>query len=396
MRYNVEETGAVKKIISGLFFRLIKGFEIWVMIALLIWSSAVMDQIFFANTAVSAYRDEYIVGVYHSDGKVSSETIVSKRFEYTGMSAYDLYRSECEPVLDTITDPNAYDAYYYHYPQEEMIFFCSNISTQIISPALLMVLFIPVFFGKLFSDGTLKNYIACGHNKGAIYFASLIFCFAVDVLMVFINFLIFAGWCIYYAWKPPIYLPVVLTLIVCSMLLLFTITSICLAILFACSKRTVPVIVGLILAPCLLFTNAPVILPFLAISNSQEIVLDESYDEYINIYQKNNQERKYLQPFLFKLELSDFTQHIYYEGKEIRIFADSNLNPVKKCALVTAIYLNPASVYQFTFNFEEMAMPPYMICRDGLAAINIACNILWISVSNGIALAVFRKREIAS
>ena len=57
----------MKKIITGLFFRLIKGFEIWALIALLIWSSAVIDKIIFANVAVSAYRDDYIVGVSDSN-----------------------------------------------------------------------------------------------------------------------------------------------------------------------------------------------------------------------------------------------------------------------------------------------------------------------------------------
>lgn len=61
-----------------------------------------------------------------------------------------------------------------------------------------------------------------------------------------------------------------------------------------------------------------------------------------------------------------------------------------------AIFMNPASVYQFTFSYEGSDLPPYMICRDGLAAVNIACNIFWITLSSGIGVSVFRKREVAS
>lgn len=384
----------MKKIITGLFFRLIKGFEIWALIALLIWSSAVIDKIIFANVAVSAYRDDYIVGVSDSNGPVSSETIVSRRFEYTGVSASDLYRRECEPVINTIDDPDVYEHLFWC--DDEMVFICSSMGSRILAPAVLIVLFIPVFFGKLFSDGTLKNYIACGHSKGTIYFASLLFCFALDVFMVFLNFLIFAGWCLYYAWKPPIYLPVLLALLACSMLLLFSITSICLAFLLGSHKRALAFIVGFILVPCFLFTGAPTTAPYYAISYSRDIIEDENYQKYLDIYRNNDQEKKFLQPYLYRLELSDFSEHIYYEGEEINIFSESNLNPAVRCALELAIFMNPASVYQFTFSYEGSELPPYMICRDGLAAVNIACNIFWITLSSGIGVSVFRKREVAN
>jgi len=63
---------------------------------------------------------------------------------------------------------------------------------------------------------------------------------------------------------------------------------------------------------------------------------------------------------------------------------------------MTSIYINPAMIYQLTFNYEDVYFAPYMLYHDGLAAINISCNILWITASNGIALAVFRKRETSA
>ena len=180
------------------------------------------------------------------------------------------------------------------------------------------------------------------------------------------------------------------------MLLLFSITSICLAFLLASHKRALAFIAGFILVPCLLFTNAPTALAFEAVIYSRDIVEDENYDKYLNIYRKNREEGIYLQPYLWRLELSDLSEHIYYEGEEIDIFAESNLNPAVRCALELAIFMNPASVYQFTFSYEGSELPPYMICRDGLAAVNIACNMFWITLSSGIGVSVFRKREVAS
>ena len=48
----------MRKILSGLFFRLIKGFEIWAIIALLIWASVAIDKILFATSDISAFRNE--------------------------------------------------------------------------------------------------------------------------------------------------------------------------------------------------------------------------------------------------------------------------------------------------------------------------------------------------
>ena len=127
-----------------------------------------------------------------------------------------------------------------------------------------------------------------------------------------------------------------------------------------------------------------------------EQISNEDYQKYLDIYVDTRQEMKYLQPYLYRLDLSDFSEHIYYEGEELNIFTESNLNPASRCALELAVFLNPASVYQFTFQYDGYEIPPYMICRDGLAAVNIACNIFWITLSSGIGVALFRKQDVAS
>ena len=80
----------MRKILSGLFFRLIKGFEIWAIIALLIWASVAIDKILFATSDISAFRNESMNTVYDGNGKESPELLVQERFEHSGMSAYDL------------------------------------------------------------------------------------------------------------------------------------------------------------------------------------------------------------------------------------------------------------------------------------------------------------------
>ena len=380
----------MKKIFSGLFFRLIKGYEIWPLITLLIASSFVFEWYLTINQDF-LYDYRYEPG-YISEWSlyIGPETVKKARFENCGMSAYDLYRIDSEPVLY-----GADTGLPLSYEYDEMIFFCSSVGDMIIAPSVLIILFIPVFFGRLFSDGTLKNYIACGHSKGSIYLASLLFSFALDLFMVLINSLVFAGFCLYYAWKPPVYLPVVLALFASSMMLLFTITSICLAVLFITHSKVFPFIAGAAVEIILIFTTFMILLPINAILESKGIypVESEEFAEYREICTSEEREL-YHSVFYKKFDLSEFSIDMFHDGKEIKIEYDSSLPPAIRYSLLAAIYMNPAMIHQMTFSYEEFYIPPYVMYRDGLIAINIASNIFWITVVSGVAVMVFRKREI--
>ena len=387
----------MKKMFSGFIFRLTKGYEIAALIALLVFFSVVVDLYLFEQQTFSeTYSDE---GVSYYSGewgtvKIDHENYKDFRYENSGLTAYDLYRSDCEPVLKPANDNPL--SYFY---TDEMNFLCSSLGVFIIAPACLIVLFIPIFFGRMFSDGTIKNYISCGYSKRKIYTASLLFSIVLDLAMVFVSILIFAVFCLRYSWKPPIYLPVVITLFAASLLLLFTVTSVSLASLFISGKRIAPFIAGFLLTLIFIFTNIPTVLPVYMLIDDSELLKPQDskeFTEYMEIAEKNRNEGKYIQPFEIRLDVTDFKAKMYYEGKDLDIFSESKMPPASRYAIMTSIYINPAMIYQLTFNYEDVYFAPYMLYHDGLAAINISCNILWITASNGIALAVFRKRETSA
>ena len=168
----------MKKIITGLFFRLIKGFEIWALIALLITASfAINLQQAYDQVFLYLYRTEDKMTVSASDGDfvVDADNVRQYCFENSGMSAYDYYRKSIEPVPE-ISDNGQNILFGY----DEMMFLASSVSIQIVVPSILIVIFMPVFFGRVYSDGTMKNYLACGISKGTIYLSSLVFSFALD------------------------------------------------------------------------------------------------------------------------------------------------------------------------------------------------------------------------
>ena len=387
----------MKKIITGLFFRLIKGFEIWALIALLITASfAINLQQAYDQVFLYFYRSEDKMTVSTSDGDfvVDADNVRQYCFENSGMSAYDYYRKSIEPVPE-ISD-NGQNIFFGY---DEMMFLASSVSIQIVVPSILIVIFMPVCFGRVYSDGTMKNYLACGISKGTIYLSSLVFSFALDLFMVLINILVFAGFCLYYAWKPPLYLPVILAILASSVLFLFTITSICLSVLFVSAKRTATFIVGFLLEFLLVFNSFMTLIPLNKIIDSQPScpIDGKEFAEYKEIVKKNSEEGLYTTAFYEKLDLSEFSIKLFHEGKEIKVQGDSTLPPALKYTLLTAVYINPAMIHQLISPANmDIQIPIYMICRDGLAAVNIACNIIWITLSSGIGVSVFRKREVAS
>jgi hypothetical protein len=123
----------------------------------------------------------------------------------------------------------------------------------------------------------------------------------------------------------------------------------------------------------------------------------KEFAEYKEIVKKNNEEGLYTTAFYEKLDLSEFSIKLFHEGKEIKVQGDSTLPPALKYTLLTAVYINPAMIHQLIFPANmDIEIPLYMICRDGLAAVNIACNIFWITLSSGFGVSVFRKREVAN
>ena len=389
----------MRKILSGFLFRLLKGYEIWVLITLLLFASLYIDHSFLETYSFLELvrQKECIVyecsDFYEMSYDLYTHSIKDYRFETQGISAYDLYRYGAEALPEESAEKiiNGKNCAY-----NELNVFVYMIVTSGSLPMFLMMFFIPVFFGRMFTDGTIKNYLAGGHSKGKLYLSSLVFTFCLDLFLVFVNLLVFAFWCIYYEWKPPFYLPVVIALFAATLLLLFTVTSMSLAILFLTTRQTVSLIVGFLVSIyCLL--GSPTFGLWEKIYDTQSFN-ETGFEEYRDVFMSKGDAY-----FDQKLDLSEFAVRTYYKGRELVLINNSELEPVQKNTLLTVIYLNPLVVFDLTrahimsdiFNSTSLyEITPYMMCRDGLMAINIASNIFWISLMSGVVIIVNRKREV--
>ena len=236
----------------------------------------------------------------------------------------------------------------------------------------------------MFSDGTIKNYLACGFSKAKIYLSSFMLTIVIDVAVFLIRLLMFLLMCCILRWQPPIYLPVLIPSAVLSLLTLFTVTSICLASLFISTKKTVAFIVGFLMAFSFYISVSKVAM---ALFWNYEYIDNESaeFEEYRDIIKE-----KGINALSEKFNYEVFASDYYYDGKVIISYGiGDNVPAVAKGTMLTIIYADPVMIQSLEYSFT-----PYLLARDGVMYLSMGVNVFWTILATGIGACVFRKREI--
>lgn len=375
----------MKKILSGMFYNLFRGFEIWLLLILVVICGVFDD--------INNLRDCDVIAVgvfgetrdYSDEDRtliISPDNIDQFRYKGSGVSAFDVYRYHIEPLPKDVYDKLGYDMYYVPHDEANAVF--DRIKNLYIFPAILMAIFIPVFFGRLFSQGTIKNLLTCGYSKVMIYLASLIMSVVLDLALFLIRLLGFVLVCACLQWQPPVYLPVLIPSAVVSLLLLITISSFSLAALFISSKRTAAFVVGFIMAFSATISVSELASTFLW---NYEVVRtsaaeNEDYMDFVK------EQKQYLLEERFNF--GNFSSDFYYGDKLIiSLYAESSLPAPLRYVILALIYSDPALIQGADFMFE-----PYLMARDGLLYVSMGVNTIWIILSSGLGIAIFRKREI--
>lgn len=375
----------MKKILSGMFYNLFRGFEIWLLLILVVICGVFDD--------INNLRDYDVIAVgvfgetrdYSDEDRtliISPDNIDQFRYKGSGISAFDVYRYHIEPLPKDVYDKLGYDMYYIPHDEANTVF--DRIKNLYIFPAILMAIFIPVFFGRLFRQGTIKNLLTCGYSKVMIYLASLIMSVVLNLALFLIRLLGFVLVCACLQWQPPVYLPVLIPSAVVSLLLLITISSFSLAALFISSKRTAAFVVGFIMAFSATISVSELASTFLW---NYEVVRtsaaeNEDYMDFVK------EQKQYLLEERFNF--GNFSSDFYYGDKLIiSLYAESSLPAPLRYVILALIYSDPALIQGADFMFE-----PYLMARDGLLYVSMGVNTIWIILSSGLGIAIFRKREI--
>ena len=369
----------MKKIFSGFCYRFLKGYELWALIILTVLSSVYLNHVNMKGSyaALKINGETAFIGAENNIA-INRDNLDQYNFAGSGISAKDIYRSFLEPIPQETFDkinmsPSIIDS------EETLV--DNALNETFLFPAFLMLIFIPLFFGRLFSDGTVKNLIASGHSKRSIYLSSLIMTFCLDIMLFIINILIFVAFCLFYQWKPPLYYPLIISVLLIKLLIFFTSASLILAVLFISKKKTLTLIIGSVLFFGFFFR-----IPNPAISGLQTYVdaADGSAeDEYLAIVRE-----KGINVFDSKLDLTVYSKRFYYEDKEVLPYRCTLPDP-SRYILLAMIYLDPALI-----SHNDYVVPVYLLYRDGPLAINAVCDICWIMISCFAGMVIFNKREI--
>ena len=376
----------MKKILSGMLFRLVRGYEIWALLALFILISGYFTFVEIATLDYVAVKTGYTNTFYLDldDSVITKDNAEQFCYKNSGVSAYNLYRYRIEKIpqddFDKIyTDMKSEPVY------EVRTIFRLVFRSYLVA-SVLMVIFIPIFFGRLFSDGTIKNLVSGGYSKRLIYLSSLLLAFAIDLVLNVASLVIIAVLCLILQWLPPIYLPVLLRAFLLSVLLSFTITSVSIGSLFAGGKKTLTFILGFIMIATRFFSGS-----FLATGllwSGQALNYSEVNEETFEKIKANGPNS-----FEMKLDLSQFIEKYYVNGERvIYLFADESSYPKSVVNLLLAvIYTDP---YLIDSTIEYIGYDPYLMARDGIMAINFAANAFWTVLFNGAAIFILNKREL--
>ncbi len=379
----------MKKILAGMFFRLVRGYEIWALIGLFLFAVPYLtyEDVMTLDYLSAKYTPGYTYSYDYGEGEkvMSNDNADQFCYKNSGISAFDIYRARVEKIPQ-----EEYDRLHVEMgnnPFYEMEKIYQVIQRSFLIPAVLMTIFIPVFFGRLFSDGTIKNIVACGYSKGKIFISSLVMTAILDIALILSSFLIIAGICIWLKWQPPIYLPVLISAAVISVLLLFTITSVCMSVMFAGAKKTIAFVAGFIMLVVRFYPVSFFCTSLLWMGQSLSVAeMDQDVLEQLKKEGRGSLE--------IRVDLSQFVDKYYLNGEEIRYVwkEENDLPPAVTKPLIALIYLDPFLV-DLDYNVY-MGFTPYLMYRDGLMAINIASNIFWICCINGLGILVVNKREL--
>ena len=374
----------MRKLLSGYLFRMIKDPVIWVLLTLSVIASVYITSISFEelSTVTVLHTNKHFYLGNYNQVYIDADNAKEYRFESLGVSARDVEHLCLVPI-----DQDAFNLLFYGVNTaslESRMFNGFLVSLHYV-PAVVIALIIPIFFGRLFSDGTMKNHVACGYSKRKIYLSAMIFSFLVDILMILINILVFICYCIYYEWKPPMYLPSAFTALLVEVLIVFNVSAVVISALFASTRKTVTFIVGFLMLAFIFMESNPL----------TEVYYEHNVDAsntQAELAEYNRLAKEYgYNAFETKIILSKLSSEEYFGDRKIISADENNLPKALRTTIVTLIYLDPALTVRGELGYGGNNN----ICfRSGALFIESVANTLWIVASAGIGITLFKKREL--
>lgn len=367
----------MKKILAGMLYRLFRGFEVWALIALLLFSSFFLFECMNSHDVVNGHCTQMLLGGRETDFDGPEDV---REYCYANM---DIDVSYAYKYSNMPLEPELYAKIRNSFIPSETEALTSVIMDLPIFPVMLIAIFIPVFFGRMFSDGTIRNLITSGHSRGRIYFTSLLLAMVIDTLMMLISVGMVALLCLYFRWLPPVWLPVDLPLLLLDLFILYIVSALCIAVLFVSKKMTATFAVGFVMFAWVLFPFDATIMA--VVIESYTCTANENREFYDNVKEKGMVSVEY------SFVLQDYNLIMECDGATLGK-RESSLKPAVKNSLIACIYSSPLCAshsLKYYFGYCE-----YRVTKDGLVGLNLAVDILWMLIPTAAGYLIFRKKEL--
>ncbi len=244
-------------------------------------------------------------------------------------------------------------------------------------------IFISVFAGKYFDNGTLRNITVSGHRKETIFF-SVFLLNLISTTLITLSFLISTVvYVLACGLHPVIWWPYILIMLAVMFLLELSFTSLITCILFVLKKTVVAVIATIVLF--LVFLLAPIV------GYDTDALTDYWQTDNIAMILDVNRLEEYLRwdPMF---DDKDYKQYYVHENgkKDISTKTWDDL-PLKARAGITYIKSIPLSLF---VEYNTLQMNPYVYVDSGMALRNTITGFAWLILTPIAGVLLFRKTDI--
>lgn len=113
--------------------------------------------------------------------------------------------------------------------------------------SMMLSVFVSMYIGTEYSDGTIRNKITAGHSRFAIYFADFIVCAAASVLMYLVSILALAACAAAMQWKFIIPADKLLLPVMCSFVSIIAYTAVFASVSMLVCSRSVSMVISVFL-----------------------------------------------------------------------------------------------------------------------------------------------------
>jgi len=246
--------------------------------------------------------------------------------------------------------------------------------------AILASVYISMFAGKFFDEGAIRNLVITGHRKSSIYLSVLVVnvisTFALS-LTVFISTVVYTLIC---SLNPIIWWPYVLIMAGVMYLVVLSITSLTLLVMFLSRRTYVAVIASVVI---LAGTS---MVPFVTLNN-QELVSYVMSDEALMTPEGFANVKSMTTGF----DDQNYRLTYYMNGEAVKLSRNFNdLSDISKLK----VYITKAMPMSIVMDYMSFAMNPYIMTESGACLRYSAVSVIWIAASAVAGVFFFRKKDI--